>query len=70
MNNVANTYQTPTQAKEVYTANEIATMLKLSKRGAYNFMSSTNDFKVFRIGKSIRASKSSFDDWFRRVAID
>ena len=47
----------------VYKVEEIAQILAISSRAAYNLCKSTKDFKVIRIGKSIRVNKQSFDNW-------
>ena len=49
----------------VYTVEEIAQMLSISLRSAYNLCSSTTEFRVLRVGGSIRVPKDSFDAWFR-----
>ena len=46
----------------VYKVEEIAQILAISSRAAYNLCKSTKDFKVIRIGKSIRVNKQSFDN--------
>ena len=51
----------------VYRVEEIAQLLAISPRAAYNLCKSTKDFKVIRIGKSVRVNKQSFDDWFAAV---
>ena len=51
----------------VYRVNEIAQLLAISNRAAYNLCNTTKDFKVIRLGTSIRVSKQSFDDWFAAV---
>lgn len=51
----------------VYRVEEIAQLLAISNRAAYNLCNTTKDFKVMRIGTSIRVSKRSFDDWFAAV---
>ena len=51
----------------VYRVEEIAQLLAISPRAAYNLCNTTKDFKVMRIGTSIRVSKQSFDDWFAAV---
>ena len=51
----------------VYRVEEIAQLLALSNRAAYNLGNTTKDFKVIRLGTSIRVSKQSFDDWFAAV---
>ena len=49
----------------VYTVEEIAQMLSISLRSAYNLCNSTTDFRVLRVGGSIRIPKDSFDAWLR-----
>ena len=49
----------------VYTVEEIAQMLSISLRSAYNLCSSTTEFRVLRVGGSIRVPKDSFDAWLR-----
>ena len=46
---------------------EIAQLLAISPRAAYNLCNTTKDFRVLRIGTSIRVNKQSFDDWFAAV---
>lgn len=48
----------------VYTVEEIAQMLSISLRSAYN-LCSTTEFRVLRVGGSIRIPKDSFDAWLR-----
>ena len=48
----------------VYKVEEIAQLLAISSRAAYNLCNSTRDFRVLRIGTSIRVNKQSFDSWF------
>lgn len=51
----------------VYRVEEIAAMLAISLRAAYNLCNSTKEFRVLHIGNSIRVSKESFDEWFGRA---
>ncbi len=51
----------------VYTVEEIAQMLSISLRSAYNLCNSTTEFRVLRVGGSIRIPKDSFDAWLRAV---
>lgn len=54
--------------KRVYTVKEIAVMLDISLRSAYNLCKENVDFKVIRLGgKSIRVDRESFDNWFRAL---
>ena len=48
----------------VYRVEEIAQLLAISSRAAYNLCNATKDFRVLRIGTSIRVNKQSFDAWF------
>ncbi|MCL2634453.1 MAG: helix-turn-helix domain-containing protein [Oscillospiraceae bacterium] len=47
-----------------YKVSEIAEMLKISKRTAYDFCNKTDEFKVVHIGRCVRVHKESFDNWF------
>ena len=49
-----------------YTVSQVAYMLQISLRSAYYLCNGTKDFKVLRLGRSIRIVKSSFDEWFDR----
>lgn len=50
--------------KKTYTVEEVAEMLDISLRTAYNFCGSTDKFIVKRTGKrGIRINKASFDHW-------
>ena len=53
--------------KLVYRVEEIAQLLAISPRAAYNLCNTTKDFRVLRIGTSIRVNKQSFDNWFAAV---
>lgn len=61
------TNKTVRHAPLVYRVEEIAQLLAISNRAAYNLCNTTKDFKVIRLGTSIRVSKQSFDDWFAAV---
>ncbi|MBS6370370.1 MAG: helix-turn-helix domain-containing protein, partial [Faecalibacterium prausnitzii] len=43
-------------------------MLAISLRSAYNLCNSTTEFRVLRVGGSIRVPKDSFDAWLYRAA--
>ena len=58
----------PATTKLVYTVEEIARMLAISLRSAYNLCNSTTEFRVLRVGGSIRVPKDSFDAWLYRAA--
>ena len=52
----------------VYTVEQVAQMLAISLRSAYNLCNHTGEFRVLRIGGSIRVPKDSFDAWLYRAA--
>ena len=58
----------PKTTKLVYTVEEIARMLAISLRSAYNLCNSTTEFRVLRVGGSIRIPKDGFDAWLYRAA--
>ena len=66
-NAVKSPTDSPKTTKLVYTVEEIAQMLAISLRSAYNLCNTTKDFRVLRIGTSIRVNKQSFDNWFAAV---
>lgn len=43
-------------------------MLAISLRSAYNLCNSATEFRVLRVGGSIRVPKDSFDAWLNRAA--
>jgi excisionase family DNA binding protein len=51
-------------ARGTYTAEQIAIILGISVRKAYLLCEETKDFKVIRMGRSLRIHKESFDKWF------
>ena len=58
----------PAAKTYVYTVEEVAQMLAISLRSAYNLCNTTNDFRVLRVGGSIRIPKDSFHPWLFRAA--
>ena len=52
----------------VYTVEDVAQMLAISLRSAYNLCNSTTEFRVLRVGGSIRVPKASFHAWLFRAA--
>lgn len=51
--------------QQTYTAEEVAKILGVSIRKAYNLCETTSEFKVIRLGKRcLRIHKKSFDNWF------
>ena len=67
-NAVKSPTDSPKTTKLVYTVEEIARMLAISLRSAYNLCNSTTEFRVLRVGGSIRIPKDSFDAWLYRAA--
>ena len=67
-NAVKSPTDSPATTKLVYTVEEIARMLAISLRSAYNLCNSTTEFRVLRVGGSIRIPKDSFDAWLFRAA--
>ena len=67
-NAVKSPTDSPETTKLVYTVNDIAQMLAISLRSAYNLCNSTTEFRVLRVGGSIRVPKDSFDAWLYRAA--
>lgn len=50
------------EGKRTYTVLEIAALLRISKSKAYELCRQSN-FRIIRIGRSVRVSKASFDEW-------
>ena len=67
-NAVKSPTNSPETTKLVYTVKEVAQMLAISQRAAYNLCNSTTEFRVLRAGGSIRIPKDSFDAWLYRAA--
>ena len=67
-NAVKSPTDSPATTKLVFTVEEIARMLAISLRSAYNLCNSTTEFRVLRVGGSIRVPKDSFDAWLNRAA--
>ena len=67
-NAVKSPTNSPETTKLVYTVKEVAQMLAISQRAAYNLCNSTTEFRVLRAGGSIRILKDSFDAWLHRAA--
>ncbi|ELZ4685536.1 helix-turn-helix domain-containing protein [Enterococcus faecalis] len=53
--------------KETYTIKEVAELLSISNKTAYKLIKE-NRFAVVRIGRVIRVSKKSFDNWLNNAA--
>ena len=67
-NAVKSPTDSPKTTKLVYTVEEIARMLAISLRSAYNLCNRTTEFRVLRVGGSIRVPKDSFDAWLNWAA--
>ena len=67
-NAVKSPTDSPKTTKLVYTVKEVAQMLAISQRAVYNLCNSTTEFRVLRVGGSIRIPKDSFDAWLYRAA--
>ena len=48
--------------KRTYTVLEVAALLRISKSKAYE-LCNEGSFRIIRIGRSVRVSKASFDEW-------
>ena len=57
----------PTVGKRSYIVMEIMGFLSISRKAAYELCNS-GSFKVVRIGRSIRVSKTSFDAWLDNLS--
>jgi len=54
------------EEKRTYSAQEIAEILQISKSMAYELCKKSL-FKTVKVGKYVRISKSSFDNWLDSV---
>jgi len=54
--------------QRTYTVEQIAEILGVSIRKAYNICENADEFKVIRLGKRcLRIHKESFDKWFNEI---
>ena len=67
-NAVKSPTDSPKEETAVYTVEQIARLLAISRRSAYNLCNSTTEFRVLRVGGSIRVPKDNFDAWLNRAA--
>ena len=67
-NAVKSPTDSPKEKTAVYTVEQISRLLAISRRSAYNLCNSTTEFRVLRVGGSIRVPKDSFDAWLYRAA--
>lgn len=59
-----NILQEQSVERKTYSVSEMAQTLGISNRSAYNLCKHTRDFRVLRLGRSVRIHKESFDQWF------
>lgn len=52
--------------KKTYSVQEIADILQISKTKAYGLCKNP-EFRIIRLGRTIRVSKSSFDEWLNNL---
>ena len=52
----------PGETKRTYTVLEVVALLRISKSKAYE-LCNEGLFRIIRIGRSVRVSKASFDEW-------
>ena len=52
--------------KRTYSVDEIRSILNIGRRKAYELCNS-GEFKIVRIGRTIRISKLSFDEWLDNI---
>lgn len=50
---------------QVYTLEEIKDILKIGRNSSYNLLNK-NYFKIIKLGKIVRISKKSFDNWLNK----
>lgn len=55
-----------TVGKRTYSVDEIRAILNISRRKAYELCNS-GCFKIVRVGRTIRISKLSFDEWLDNI---
>lgn len=54
-----------TGENKTYTVEEIATQLNISLKSAYA-LARTGEFRSVRVGRMIRVSRESFDEWLNQ----
>ena len=52
--------------KKTYSVQEIADILQISKTKAYDLCKNP-EFRIIRLGRTIRASKASIDEWLNNL---
>jgi len=52
----------PSSDKRTYTVDEVAVLLQISRSKAYE-LCRQGLFKTIKVGRSVRVSKLSFDEW-------
>ena len=51
--------------KQTYTVYDIMKILGIGRSSAYNLVAK-KEFSVVKVGRTLRISKSSFDDWLNK----
>lgn len=59
-------YRNTLIGKRTYSVDEIRSILNIGRRKAYELCDS-GEFKIVRIGRTIRISKLSFDEWLDNI---
>ena len=65
MEDIKQTSQIEIANNQTYSVDEIAKLLNISKRSAYDLIRN-NQFAYKKIGRIIRVSKKSFDEWLNK----
>lgn len=52
--------------KKTYSVQEIADILQISKTKSYDLCKNP-EFRIIRLGRTIRVSKASFDEWLNNL---
>lgn len=52
--------------KKTYSVQEIVDILQISKTKAYDLCKNP-EFRIIRLGRTIRVSKASFDEWLNNL---
>ncbi len=52
--------------KRTYTVDEVAELLQISRSKSYE-LCREGHFKIIKVGRSVRISKASFDEWLEAM---
>ena len=58
-----------TAGKRTYSVDEVRSILNIGRRQAYELCNS-GSFKIVRVGRVIRVSKLSFDEWLDKIELN